>query len=220
MAKCHHTAFMVLKEAIVQAPILCYPDPTRRYIVYMDVSDDACRAQLSQEHDRTEFLIAFLSHMFTVTQRKWSTPEQEAYRVYYAITKWNYYLQGADIVVCNNSKPLAKFLKWKECQQQGQQMENGTLQPTSGARNKATDCLSRLVKLPTNGNTNIKMLTAHQSGWTSQSTQEAEYHTKAKQLWDKDPSGTPPIKETVTLDLTTMGTTQDITPKPLTANRH
>ena len=32
-------------------------------------------------------------------QRKWSSTEQEAYGVYYAITKWNYYLQGADIIV-------------------------------------------------------------------------------------------------------------------------
>ena len=51
----HHTAFMTLKEAIIQAPILCYPDPARKYIVYTDALDDACGAQLSQEHDRTEF---------------------------------------------------------------------------------------------------------------------------------------------------------------------
>ena len=41
-----HTAFLHLKEAIVQAPILCYPNPNKKYIVYTDASDDACRAQL------------------------------------------------------------------------------------------------------------------------------------------------------------------------------
>ena len=66
---------MMLKEAIIQAPILCYPDPTRRYIVYTDASDDVCGAQLSQEYDEAEFPIAFLSHTFTETQGKWSTPE-------------------------------------------------------------------------------------------------------------------------------------------------
>ena len=71
----HHTAFMMLKKAIMQAPILHHPDPARRYIVYTDASDDACRAQLSQEHDETKFPIAFLSHTFTETQRTWSTPE-------------------------------------------------------------------------------------------------------------------------------------------------
>ena len=42
----HHAAFLYLKEAIVQAPILHYPNPDKRYIVYTDASDDACRAQL------------------------------------------------------------------------------------------------------------------------------------------------------------------------------
>ena len=88
----HHTAFLHLKEAIVQAPILHYPNPDKRYIVYTKASDDTCGAQLSQQHDGTEFLIAFLSHTFTETQQKWSTTEQEAYGIYYAVTKWNYYL--------------------------------------------------------------------------------------------------------------------------------
>ena len=60
-----HTAFVMLKEAIIQAPILHYPDPARTYIVYTDALDDACGTQLSQEHDGTKFIIAFLSHTFT-----------------------------------------------------------------------------------------------------------------------------------------------------------
>ena len=95
----HHNAFLTLKESIIQAPLLQYPNPNKQYIVYADASDDACGAQLSQEHYGQEFPIAFLSHTFLETQRKWSTTEQEAYGVYYAITKWNYYLQGADIIV-------------------------------------------------------------------------------------------------------------------------
>ena len=95
----HHEALLKLKESIIKAPILHYPDPNKRYIVYTNASDDSCGVQLSQEHDGTEFPIAFLSHTFLAKQRKWSTTEQEAYRVYYAITKWSYYLQGADIIV-------------------------------------------------------------------------------------------------------------------------
>ena len=55
----HHEAFLKLKQSIIEAPILCYQDPSRRYIVYTDASDDACGAQLSQEHDGTEFPVAF-----------------------------------------------------------------------------------------------------------------------------------------------------------------
>ena len=75
----HHKAFLTLKEAIIQGPILHYPDHNRKYIIYTDASDDVCGAQLLEEHNGMEFPIALLSHMFTETQRKWSTTKQEAY---------------------------------------------------------------------------------------------------------------------------------------------
>ena len=81
--------------------------------MYTDISDDACRAQLSQAHNGTEFPVAFLSHTFMETQCKGSTTEQEAFGVYYAITKWNYYLPGAYIIVQNDHKPLAQFFNGK-----------------------------------------------------------------------------------------------------------
>ena len=97
----HHNAFLTHKESIIQAPILQYPNLNKQYIVYTNVWDDACRAQLHDgtEHDGTELPIAFLSHTFLETQSKWSTTEEEAYEVNYAITKWIYYLQGVDIIV-------------------------------------------------------------------------------------------------------------------------
>ena len=76
-----------MKDAIVQGPILHNPYPNKTYIIYTDASDDACGAQLSQEHDGTKFPVAFLSHMFSETQHKWSSTEQEAFGVYYVITK-------------------------------------------------------------------------------------------------------------------------------------
>ena len=66
----HHEAFLHLKEAIVQALILYYPNPNMKYIVYTDTSGDTCRAQLSQEHNGTEFPVAFLSHTSMETQCK------------------------------------------------------------------------------------------------------------------------------------------------------
>ena len=87
----HWKAFVTLKGALLQAPILQYPDPSKCYIVCKYASDDACGAQLSQEHNGQEFSVTFLSYMFT-DQCKWSTPKQEAYGVYYTITKWNYCL--------------------------------------------------------------------------------------------------------------------------------
>ena len=66
----HHTAFNTLKSALIEAPILHYPDPSENYILYTDASDDACGAQLSQEHDGQELPVAFLCNTFTQTPNK------------------------------------------------------------------------------------------------------------------------------------------------------
>ena len=171
----HHTTFLHLKEAIVQAPILHYPNPDKKYIVYTDTSDDACRAQLSQKHDGMEFPIAFPSYTFTETHQKWSTTEQEAYGIYYAITKWSYYLQGDDIIVRNDHKPLASFLNGRNANNKVNRWSlelatyNISFEWISGAKNKAADCLSRLVKPIT---TSVNMLTAS-------STDGPAFHTRS-----------------------------------------
>ena len=158
----YQTAFIHLKNAIVQAPILCYPNPNKTYIVYTDASDDACRAQLFQEHEGTEFPVAFLSHTFSETQHKWSTTEQEAFGVYYAITKWNYYLQGANIIIQNDHKPLAHFLNGKNSNNKVNRWSlelatyNITFEWISGAKNKTAYYLSRIIP---NTGTSINMLT-------------------------------------------------------------
>ena len=101
-----------------------------------------------QEHNGLEFPIAFLSHTFMETQRKWSTTEQEACGIYYTVTKWNYYLQGADIIVRNDHKPIAIFLNGKNANNKvnrwGLELAtyNITLEWISGAKNKAAYCLS------------------------------------------------------------------------------
>ena len=86
--------------------------------------------------------------MFTDTQQRWSTPEQEAYCIYSTIKKWNYYQQGADIIVRNDHKPLARFLNGKN---ENTKINRWGLEPASynitfewisRAKNKAADCLS------------------------------------------------------------------------------
>ena len=87
----------------------------------------------------------------------------KAFGVYYTITKWNYYLQGANIIVRNDHKPLARFLNGKNTNNKVNRWSlelatyNITFEWISGTKNKAADCLSRLVsptRIP------INMLTA------------------------------------------------------------
>ena len=204
----HHTAFLHLKEAIVQAPILHYPNPNNKYIVYTDASIDACGAQLSQEYNGTEFPVAFLSHTFTETQWKWSTKEQDAFGIYYAITKWNYYLQDTDIIVRNDQEPLAHFLKRKNTNNKVSRWSlelatyNISFEWISGAINKTADCLSRLV---TPASTTVNMLIAS-------SNDGPAFHTRSHTQNTSDTTSTPHMDTTpqISQDSTTM-------PKLLTA---
>ena len=171
----HQEAFIHLKEAIVQAPILHYPNPNKTYIIYTDVFD--------------EFPVAFLSHTFTETQHKWSTMEQEAFGVYYALTKWNYYLQGANIIVWNDHKPLAQFLNGKNTNNKVNRWSlelttyNITFKWISGVKNKAADCLSRLVS-PTGKSVNM-LTTSINDG--------PAFHTRSHTHSTSDPTPTPPV---------------------------
>ena len=159
--------FNILKSTLIEAPILYYPDPLKCYIVYTNASDDACGAQLSQEHNGQELPIAFLSHTFTDTQWKWSTTEQEAYGIYHAVTEWKFYLQGSDIDVHNDHKPLQKFLNGTNANNKVNRWSlelptyNITFEWISGACNKAADCLSQLVEVkdtPVTSTASIYML--------------------------------------------------------------
>ena len=190
---------MKMKDSIIQAPILQYPNPSKRYIVYTDASDDACRAQLTQEHNGTEFPIAFLSHTYLHTQRKWHTTEQEAYRVYYAVTKWNYYLQGADIIVRNDHKPLTKFLNGEntnnKVNRRGLELAtyNITFKCISGAKNKAANCLSGLVEIPLTISAMINMLSVSNTDGLAFNTRSQNQQCLAQHTSTMPPSITPVI---------------------------
>ena len=104
------------------------------------------------------------SHTFLDTQSKWSTTEHEVYGGYYAISKWNYYLQGVDIIVRNDHKPLTFFLNRKNANNKvnrwGLELAtyNITFEWISGAHNKADNCLSCLVDLPQTTPAQINLL--------------------------------------------------------------
>ena len=151
---------------------------------------------------------------FSETHRKWHTTEQEAYGVYYAVTKWNYYLQGADIIIRNDHNPLAKLLNGKNANNKvnrwGLELAtyNITFDWISGAKNKAADCLSHLVELPPTTSALINMLLVS-------NTDGAAFNTRSQtqQCLAPDPSTAQP---SITPNITS---TPDPTPKSLTADR-
>lgn len=149
------TGFEYLRTCLTESPILKYPDPQKRYVVFTDASDQAAAAVLTQEYtddggQMKEMPIAYLSAQFNDTQFKWSTVVKEGYAIYYAIKKWRHYLEDAEILLKSDAKSLQKFLKGKtdnlkldrwSLEVQGRNIQ---VEHIPGYKNKAADCLSRL----------------------------------------------------------------------------
>ena len=78
-----HTGFDYLKTCLTEAPVLKYHNPSKRYVVFTDASEQAAGALLTQEYtedgETKEMPIAYLSMQFTDTQFKWSTVVKEGY---------------------------------------------------------------------------------------------------------------------------------------------
>ena len=130
------------------------------------------------------------------------------------ITKWNYYLQGADIIVRNEHRPLAKFLNGKNANSKVNRLGlelatyNIMFEWISGAKNKAADCLSHLVELPPKTSALINMLSVSNTNGPAFNTRSQTQQFLAPDTSTAQPSVTP--------DITSP---PDPTPKSLTAER-
>ena len=62
----------MLKDYLQEAPILRYPDPEARYVLYTDASKYAYAGVLTQTVDGTDHPIAYVSGLFRGSQLNWA----------------------------------------------------------------------------------------------------------------------------------------------------
>ena len=81
-------SFDVLKDYLINSPILIYPDPNKEYYLFTDALKHTWSAVLMQELTTTEDTnlhpIAFQSGTFKGSQLNWATLTKEAYAIYMA----------------------------------------------------------------------------------------------------------------------------------------
>ena len=152
------TAFETLKEALLQAPILAFPDISKPFKLYTDASQYAMGAVLIQEQDGANRVIQYVSHQFSDQKQKWPAIQREAFAIVYSLGKLRPILIGTDITVYTDHQPL-KHLFTSE-------MDNTRIQRWAvilseyackieyipGSQNVAADMLSRLHNSPPAGN--------------------------------------------------------------------
>ena len=102
--------FDELKEALVNAPVLPYPDPTKPYILDCDASAEGVGAVLSQEKDGQEWVVSYFSKKFSAPERNYCVTRKELLAVVMALDHFHPYLYGAKFKIRTDHAAL-RWLK-------------------------------------------------------------------------------------------------------------
>lgn len=109
-------AFEDLKQKLISAPILCYPDMSKEFFIETDASDIGIGAILSQNHkEEGEFIrlpVAFASKSLSKAERNYSTSEREGWAVVWSVKHFKPYIFGMHFTIITDHNAL-KALKDK-----------------------------------------------------------------------------------------------------------
>ena len=108
-----NAAFKLLKEKLMEDPVLISPQVDKDYVIYCNASKYSYSGILQQTRPRTEELapVAYFSGNFNKTQVKWNITEKEAYAIYKLVKKFTFYITGTKTMVSSDHKPLKNFFE-------------------------------------------------------------------------------------------------------------
>ena len=153
--KKHQDSFNMLKEKLINAPILKYPCFDRRFIIRTDASYNGVGGVLLQEDPDTkkEFPIHYVSRSLSKAEHNYGITDLEGAALIYCISKLKSYIMGNPIktLVITDHKPLISFFTNKEPNNARQArwcLKVSTLgieiQYQAGKKNLLADALSRM----------------------------------------------------------------------------
>jgi hypothetical protein len=146
--------FEDFKEALQHTSALYYPNYEAEWFLRTDASEYGMGAVLLQkimiEGEEVLQPIAFVSHKFSEQATRWSTIEQEAFEIFYAVQKLSYYLMGKEFIIETDHNNLLwmeastapKIIRWRIYLQSFQ----FKIKHIAGKRNLVADWLSRLYE--------------------------------------------------------------------------
>ena len=101
-------AFDKLKQLLCSAPILCYPDFDREFILQTDASDVGLGAVLSQiDKSGNEHVVAYASKTLSPREKNYSTTEKEAFAIQFGTQHFRVYLLGRKFTISTDHSALS-----------------------------------------------------------------------------------------------------------------
>ena len=109
----YDNAFKLLKEKLMEEPVLINPQVDKDYVFHCDTSMYSYSGILQQTRPGTDDLtpVVYFSGNFDKTQVKWNITEKEAYAIYKSVKRFAFYITGAKTTVFSDHKPLKNFFE-------------------------------------------------------------------------------------------------------------
>ena len=106
-------AFDTLKEHLITAPVLAFPNVEDVFILDTDASDAAIGAELSQVQNGLDRVIAYSSYILTPAQRKYCTTKKELLAVVVFTRHFRHYLLGRRFILRTDHNSLVWLTRFK-----------------------------------------------------------------------------------------------------------
>lgn len=150
----HQRAFEILKDCIIQPPVLQMANFSKEFVVQTDSSSVALGAVICQEVDGTRLPISYASRTLTEQERKYSAYELECLAVIFAVEKFRPFLEHKEFLLetdnqalswmLNHPKQLGRIGRWVlrlNCYK-------FRVRHIRGTQNVIADSLSRMFQVP------------------------------------------------------------------------
>lgn len=104
------TAFEKCRQSILKATTLTHPVPGTQLCIMSDASDHSVGAALHQRVNDTWQPLSFFSKSMSPTQRRYSVYDRELLAIYMAVKHFRRLIEGNDVIVFTDHKPLTHAL--------------------------------------------------------------------------------------------------------------